>query len=106
MKAEIFNAELVMINREPHIRMFGRNEDKTRMDLIVKGHKPFFYVLKSEEDKIDFNCEKVNGFKSIYGDDLIKILVENPYDLKELKLKFSKSFEEDIKYQIQFLFKK
>jgi len=106
VNAEIFSSELVMLNREPHLRLLGRNEDKTKMDLLVKGHKPFFYVLKSEEDKIDFFCEKVNGFKSIYGDDLIKIIVDNPWDIRELKLKFSKSFEADIKYPIQFLVEK
>jgi DNA polymerase elongation subunit (family B) len=106
MKGEFFNCPLVMINNVPHIRFLGRFEDKSKLDLLVKGHNCFFYILTSELNKVDFLCEKQSGFKSIYGDDLTKLSFSNPWDIKDFRLKFTKTFAADIPYPTQFLIEK
>lgn len=106
VKGEFFNVEQVSVNKVPHLRFFGRYADKSKLDFTVKGPKPYFYILHEEEHLIDFPCDKDYFCKSVYGDSLIRILVENPWDIKEYVKKFSKTFEADIPFPTRYLIDK
>ena len=95
-KGEFTTVEMVMKNSEPYLRLLGRWEDKSKMDITVKGNPPYFYILKTEENLIDFTCNKEYGFKSIFGDELIKVIIDNPFDQREFFARFTKHYEGDI----------
>lgn len=110
MKEGEFTAvELVMKHDKPYLRFFGRWSDKTKMDFTLAGHKPFFYVPSEEMSKIDFPCKLTGGFKSFLGEDVLKVEVENPFDIQNTKKqqglinKFARTFESDLSYPTQFL---
>ena len=109
VKLEFYAVELVFINREPHYRFFGRDIDNNKVDFILKAKDFYFYILESEVDKIDFPCHKEFGFKSLYGDKTVKIIVDNYFDINGTKKqeglikKFTKTFEADISAPTRFL---
>ena len=103
-KGVFFNVEQCYVNNSPTgLRFLGRWEDKSKMDFIVQGDLPYFYILESEENLITFACTKKQGYTSLYGDRLTKVTIENPYDIYTHKQLFSKTFEADIYYTTRYL---
>ena len=86
VKGEFFTVEHISSrNGSPRmLRFFGRDEKQQKIDVIIEGPRPYFFILKEEESKIDFPCERQYGFKSLHGQELIKIL--NNQSTKSLKI--------------------
>jgi DNA polymerase, archaea type len=103
-KGVFFNVEQCYLKGAPTgLRFLGRWSDKTKMDFVVQGQMPYFYILESEEDLIAFPCVKQYGLTSIYGDKLIKLTIDNPFDMWTYKGMFTKTFEADIHYTMKYL---
>ena len=110
---EFYIIEQCYLKGEPDgLRLFGRYEDREKFDFIVRGVKPYMYVLEEEENLINFKCEKEKGYKSIFGDKIIKLILSNPWNLVTTKFgesyanRFSKTFEADIPYPSRYLIDK
>ena len=106
-KGVFFNVEQCQIGGDScGLRFLGRWEDKSKMDFITKGQKPYFYILEDEASLITFACKKEYGFMSIYNDKLIKIIFDNPFDTWTFKSLFTKTFEADVHYSLKYLIDK
>lgn len=99
MKCEFFTVELVMKYGVPNLRFFGRDEQKNKIVFDIQPHRPYMYVPKDEHNNSDDLIQQKHYFlKSIYGDDIVKVVYENPFDMKTIKSRFTKTFEGDIQY--------
>lgn len=109
VKFEFYSIELIFKDNKPYYRLFGRDIDKNRIDLLIPAKDFYFYVLESEYEKIDFPCKIEKGFVNLYGDKCAKIIVDNYFDIngtkhKEgYKNKFTKTFEADVSAPTRFL---
>lgn len=118
VKGEFFTVEHISSrNGSPRLlRFFGRDEQKNKIDVTIDGPRPYFFILKEEEDKIDFPCETFHGFKSLTGEELIKVVFNNPWDVRDQRdwetkqkiadgyvKKFSRTFEADLPYPTRYL---
>ncbi|NCD06440.1 MAG: hypothetical protein EOL97_09995, partial [Spirochaetia bacterium] len=86
-------------NNKPVIFVYGRNQDGSKYVNTIKDFKPYFYVLKGQEYLYSADSRVVgieSGFTEIYGREVTKIIVENPYDIRELSQLTNESFEADI----------
>ncbi|MEK6883380.1 MAG: 3'-5' exonuclease, partial [Nanoarchaeota archaeon] len=85
------------------IVLTGRNKDGKREIKTVDNYLPYIYVPESEP----VNNEKIikieNNFKSIFGENLKKIFLNNPGDVPGVRGSFSKTFESDIPFVDRFL---
>lgn len=87
-------------NNKPIIYSYGRNKDGSKYCNKITDFKPYFYVLKGQES-IYRNDNRVvdivdNDYKEIKGKEVVKIVVNNPFDIRELSYMVSESFEADI----------
>ncbi len=86
------------------IKLYGRTADKHLETVEVSGFFPRFYALSDEvaenEATLISNENVVNveidGFTSVFGDDLGEIQIRSWISVKELKELFSKTFETDV----------
>lgn len=123
---QLLDVDYVMVDNKPHIRLFGKTEDKKSITVFFEGFYPYFYVLPSEE-KIDqlkkylaekygsliINAELVEKFLPIgYNEkptSLLKITITNPAMVPmvrdDLRTKpFVKEiFEADILFKYRFM---
>jgi len=86
-------------NGKAIIYSYGRNNDGKKYIKKTKDFKPYFYVLKGQEDLFKNDNRVIGiecGFNEIYGRDVVKIVVNNPFDIYELKNLVTESFEADI----------
>jgi len=92
-------------NEEVIIFLFGRNiENQEKVMFKILGFEPYFYTLSSEHiPNIPQIKRTQKGFKSIFGEDCTKIIVDIPESVKDIKSQFSKHFEADIPYTRRFL---
>lgn len=103
-KFEFYAVEMVSDFQNPRkLRFFGRDANRNKVVHTIEGNLPYFYILQSEESKINFLCKKEFGFKSIFGEDLIKVIVDNPWDIRTLAKNFEKTYEADIPYPTRHL---
>ena len=103
-KGVFFSVEQVSKNFNPnYLRFLGRWQDKSKMDLTIEVPFVYFYILKSEIDKVNFKCSLKEGFKSIFGDELVKVTMDNPWNIYKVKNNFSKTFEADIPAPTRYL---
>lgn len=86
------------------IGLFVRNEDGKRELKIINDFRPYFYVRADEEVPNDNRILKIEeGFTSIFGEKLKKLTVTAPFVVKELRNKFSITYEDDITFSDRFL---
>ncbi len=111
-KFEFYAVEQTFIDRSSRgLRFFGRDEQKNKVDFVIEGTRPYFFILPEEQHKVDFPCIQTGGYTSMYGEDLIKLTYENPWDLygnikkgfAGFKQRFIKPYEADIPYPTRFL---
>lgn len=89
---------------KPLIHLWYR-KDKQKIHRIIDNFKPYFYVEKKAFDKklLNNNCSLEEGYKSLYGDELIKIICTNPKDVGTLRQNFNCSYEADILFSNRYL---
>lgn len=111
--AEFYTIEQCYVRGSPAgLRLFGRYEDKEKFDILVKGIDPYFYISEEEESSINFKCKREKGFKSIFGEKLIKLTIDNPWNLVNTRYgesfikRFNQTFEGDIPYPTRYLIDK
>jgi DNA polymerase I len=79
--------------------LYCRNEKGEKRRIEVKGYYPYFYVPSTEripDSKKIVSIDK--GFKSVYGEDVTKITVKNPNDVKYFRDLFTMHYEADIRF--------
>lgn len=84
---------------DENIVLYCRDENQNKKRIEVKGFLPYFYVPSNEripESKKIVSIEK--GFKSVYGDDVVKITVRTPNDVKYMRDLFTTHYEADLRY--------
>ena len=88
------------------IHIFGRDESKAASEIVVTGFRPYFYVLRRDLDSrnVPSGCEAdtENEYKSIRGEDLVRIYTPKPGDVKTIREDYH-HFEADIPFATRFM---
>jgi DNA polymerase I len=104
IRIHVKNVEYTIIDDEPWIHVFGRDENKRLRRIDVFGFEPYFYVREDEKVEDEGRIKRIeNGYKGIDGANLKKIIVKRPSDVRDLRGRFSKSYEADILFTQRFL---
>ena len=104
MKEEFDFVNISYSYKDKCIKLIGRNQQtKERQQFNVHDFKPYFYV---PEDDIVTNGEVSQGFKSLDGKALQKIILDAPSQISEEKDKYSEHYESDIPFIRRFLIDK
>ncbi|MAH51938.1 hypothetical protein CMI37_39335 [Candidatus Pacearchaeota archaeon] len=100
----LFQTEYVVKNNIPIIYLFRRENRKKHVEKI-ENIKPYFYIKADEEIKDKTNILKIEKgeFIGLYGEKLKKIVAHNPYDIYELRARFSQTYEADIPFALRYL---
>ena len=77
--------------RSRDIVLHVRCEDGLKRRVVVRGFKPYFFI----EDGSDA--------KSIFGQSLKRIEAEFPEQVRELRSKYSKTYEADVRYVLRWM---
>lgn len=87
-----------------NILLYCRNE-KNEKDLIkVIDFEPYFFVPQDEYvDEFNIISQEPTELRSIYGDKLNKVVTRQPRDVSDIRDKYSKSFESDIKFVRRYI---
>lgn len=94
--------EYQLENGTPVIYLFCR-EGKVRTLKKILDFKPYFYVLKSEKDKIKGLKQDSQIYKSLHGEEVIKLYTVLPSDVPEIRQSYSKTFEADILFPTRYV---
>ena len=85
------------------VHIFGRDSEGMLRRVDVTGFRHYFYAPISEKDRVATDMEiDSNEYRSIRNEHLIKIFVNKPGDVYEIRDKFC-HFEADIPYPTRFL---
>ncbi|MFB6152947.1 MAG: DNA polymerase domain-containing protein [Halodesulfurarchaeum sp.] len=99
----------------PVIHVFGRTEEGVAEHIRVLGVEPYFYVprtavadraLTEEYDAIVAvreHDEDDEGFESIRGTPVVKVITRTPRDVGEIRDDFEETFEADVRFPNRFL---
>ena len=88
----------------PLIHIFGRDKDGKAYRVDALEFKPYFYVPSDQINMVSPELKIDEGkFKSIHNEELIKIFVKNPFEMREAREKFPIHYESDILYTMRFL---
>ncbi|MFZ3166391.1 MAG: DNA polymerase domain-containing protein [Candidatus Methanoperedens sp.] len=91
-----------IIFKAPYIIKYYRDEQNNRkIDRVhTDQFPPYFYVKKGTEVPSDPRILRVEAStkKSIFGDELIKIIVKEVYDVVKLRMLFYETWEADIRF--------
>ncbi len=91
-------------NNSPVIHLFGRDSSGASHRVDVVGFKPYFFIPANESSKVLPPAElDTHEYFSIRSEPLVKVFIQKPGDVRELKDKFSNHFEADILYTLRFL---
>ncbi|UBF20134.1 DNA polymerase elongation subunit family B [Halorubrum virus HRTV-26] len=101
----ITNTELVYEDYTPKVKLFGRTEAGKSDSVTVENFPAYFYVPADERGKVDpFDNDYLEGYADtdktglVDGDELVKVIVNNPKKMGEVASFFSKSWEADVDY--------
>ena len=99
--------QFVNISYDGKMLLTGRSETGQRKTFRVNGFEPYFFI---DDNDMDFADEAIvnieSGYKSLFGADLQKVTVKEPYVVNRLRDYFSKHWEADIKFVRRFLIDK
>ena len=104
---KLVTLEYAQIGNSPQLILFER-EGQTRVQTVVKDFKPYFYVPKEEFEQNMFltaDAGSIPGFeyKGLLGEDIIKIGTKLPQDVEFERRKYSKTWEDDVRFKTRFL---
>jgi len=74
------------------VHLWLRLEDGRKVKVSVHGFKPYFYIPS-----------ELGDYKSVFGETLDKIVLEDPSDVPKYREKFDKTYEADIPYTRRFV---
>jgi len=90
---------------KPNIHIFDRDMDGNRTHDIHEGFEPYFYIdvdSKIPSSNLIKRVEAVNT-PTIHGDNVKKIVVNRPNDVRILKSNYINTYEADVLYTERFL---
>ena len=103
MEIYVTNTECSMENSRPIIHLYGRTETEQAKHVVVEGFEPYFYVRPDEAAEFDtFDHENIKRFEETEfvdvkgGGELEKVVVDNPYEMKDVASLFDEHFEADV----------
>lgn len=111
MTKEIYvtNTECSLNNGRAEIHFYGRTEDNEAEKVVVEGFNSYFYVRPDEADEISaFDHDNIDHFESADLVDLkeqqslTKVVVSNPYKMRDVAGLFDKTFEADVDPENRF----
>jgi len=77
------------------VHLWLRLEDGRKVKINVHGFKPYFYIPS-----------ELGDYKSIFGETVDKIILDDPSDVPKYREKFDKTYEADIPYTRRFVIDK
>lgn len=99
----ITSTECTMEDGTPEIHLYGRDENQNAERIVVEDFKPYFYVRPEEAAEFTtLDHDAIVGFEDtefvdIYEqDELKKVVLNNPYKMKEVAGLFDEHFQADI----------
>jgi DNA polymerase I len=111
----VTNTETVVENNTPEIHLFGRDDIQRPDRIIVEGFEDYFYVHESQYKHIDpFDHDNLvryeqGDFRGIDNSDdrieivpLVKVVVKNPRNKRDVADLFEKTWEADVDYVDRF----
>jgi len=91
----LFSAGYLVENGEPVVYLFGRDENRKRVRVRVRGFKPFFY-----------GADENSPLRDILGRPIRKIVVKVPSDVPHRARMFDYTCEAKIPFELRFLISK
>ena len=104
----VMSLEYTEENGSTVVHLFTRDSDGSERHLEIVGHYPSFYVedVSDGRERRLSNDNRVvrvsDGYGSIEGKDLLKVEVNVPENVSELKEHFDKTWEADVFYENRF----
>jgi len=97
---------MIVEYKHPYIFVFSRDENNIRLikRIHINDFPPYFYVKSMEEVPNDpriLRVEKTTK-RSLFGEELKKIIVRNVYDIVQLRNSFGDTYEGDIKFSNRY----
>lgn len=93
-------------HNKPIIYEIGRKENGEKYRNTITDFEPYFYVLTENKHLFD-NDNRVKRiedkiYKEIYGKEVVKVIVNNLYDIRELRNLVEQSYEADVDYATKY----
>ena len=102
-KGEIISAESYFENNQLSVRLLGRFEDKTKLDIKIKNIKHYFYIKEdAETNNLPIHQFEDATIKGIRGENLQKVFVTSYTDIIQIKDTIP-TWEADLSYVNRFL---
>lgn len=93
-----------LYEKDGTITIYARNENGKKEKITVFGFQPYFFVPADVSIPDDERIESIErGYKGIYGEELQKIVVKKPTDVRDMRGSFAKHYEADIRFVRRFL---
>ena len=87
-----------IINNKPVIKIKENGEIKE-----IANYTPYFYIKACEINNIPSNLTYEDGYKSLFGEDLIKIQTKIPSNVRTYREYFTNHYEADILFTERYL---
>ncbi len=109
MKGFVVYTTYEVIGDKAYIFLYGRLESGESF-VTINGFKPYFYIKESDlslaEELAEFEYENTN-FKNFKGEKVLKIILNIPHEVPELRKKFEENsiecYEADIRFPYRFV---
>lgn len=103
MKFTVYKIRYEVPKGQLLVHMFGRGEDGKRVHKIVKGTKPYFYIPKTAKaPKHRSITQVVETGVDIDNNPLLKLFIDFPFNVPDVRNTFPLSYEADIPYEDRF----
>lgn len=90
----------------PVVHVFGRDVDRNSIHLQVTGFRPYFYVPAELAVEVPpsprAEVEGGKTYRSIRGENLVKIFTQRPTDVREERERYRVHYEADIPFTTRF----
>lgn len=103
----MYTVEYEIEDEKPVIYVFGRDNNGNKTVEKIENFEPYFYILKEEEKKAEIlegvkRTEKTNK-TGLEGEEIVKVIVDTPSRVKELRGEFQKTWEGDITFTNRYM---
>ncbi len=111
MKYEgLYDVNYKVISNKPYICLFIRNKDGTKTKKIIKDFRPYIYINPEDIDIINSNkflsqkCVDISNtcYKTLFGKDVMKIILNIPSDAYHIKKALSETYESDVLFSLRY----
>src|SRR5437867_1699426 len=90
--------------KEKDILLYSRGEDYKKYEISARGFEPYMFVPENSPiEPSPFHLKTELGYKTIYGESVVKLTVTDPMAVEKWRPSFSTHFEADIRFVRRFL---